>query len=326
MTRKFLGAAAALMLMICGSASAATVPVTQLTGQFAATNPSVASTNDGVQFGVYPNASTGGSLYYGGANGLPLSSITDLSYTFTYKADNEPSHYTGAPFIRIFTDGPDNDPAADTDFDGDPTNDTPDVLLEASNCATEPNLDQSVAHTYQVVGYAHLRVGDDGCSGLTTDKTWADVLASQGASHITGIYITTGFSVGENISALVTHLTVNGTDYCFNCAQPTPVITNTFVTEPSTPTVNSAASKTAETCKGNTLRTLHALKRPGQKILSVRATLRGKRLKVKGRTITADLRKQPEANYNVRLTVRYRTKSGRIVTVKTTRNLSVVCA
>jgi hypothetical protein len=28
----------------------------------------------------------------------------------------------------------------------------------------------------------------------------------------------------------------------------------------------------------------------------------------------------------VRLTVRYRAKSGRIVTVKTTRNLSVVCA
>jgi hypothetical protein len=322
--KKYLGAATALMLMICGSASAATVPVTQLSGQFAATNTSVVSTNDGVHFGVYPDANSGGSLYYGGANGLKLSDITDLSYTFSYKANDEPPNYTAAPYLRIFL-AEDPDVTVDSDGDGDPANDQPDVILEPSNCATAPSLDQSVQHTYQVVGYPHLRFNDDGCTSLP-DESWNDIVTVYGSDHVVGIYITQGFSVGTAMSALVPSMTVNGTTFCFNCAAPTPapVVTNTFVTEPQT--INTAASKTSETCKGNTLRTLHASKRPGQKFLSVRATLRGKKLKVKGRAITADLRKQPEANYNVRLTIRYRTKSGRIVKVKTTRNLSVVCA
>jgi hypothetical protein len=57
-----------------------------------------------------------------------------------------------------------------------------------------------------------------------------------------------------------------------------------------------------------------------------RATLRGKALKISGRTITADLTGRPEGNYNVRLTSRYRAHSGKVVTIKTTRNLSVVCS
>jgi hypothetical protein len=54
--------------------------------------------------------------------------------------------------------------------------------------------------------------------------------------------------------------------------------------------------------------------------------MRGKALKVSGRTITANLTGRAEGNYNVRLTSRYRTKGGKLVTIKTARNLSVVCA
>ena len=324
--RKHLAAgAAALTLALCATASAATIPVTQLSGQFGATNPSVVSTNDGVQFGVYSDASTGGSLKYSGANGLTLGSLTDLSYTFIYKADNEPANYTAAPYLRVFTDGPDAHPLVDEDGDGNPANDPVDVILDASNCATEPNLDQAVPHTYQMVGYAHLRYADDGCSSLP-DQSWTDIVAGHGGEHVTGIFITQGFAVGTNMSALVTRLTVNGDTFCFNCPAPTPtpIVNNTtFVTEPPTIT---AASLARLTCKGNTVRRLHAPKRPGYRIVSVRATLRGKALKVKGRTITANLTGQPEANYNVRLTIKYRAKSGKTVTVRTTRNLSVVCA
>jgi hypothetical protein len=81
-----------------------------------------------------------------------------------------------------------------------------------------------------------------------------------------------------------------------------------------------------QTCSGDGVRKLHAPKRGGQRFLTTRATLRGKALKVSGRTITANLTGRPEGNYNVRLTSRYRTHSGKVVTVKTTRNLSVVCS
>jgi hypothetical protein len=307
MMRKILGVATAMTLLVCSPASAATVPVTQLTGQFTATNPSVASTNDGVQFGVYANGgSTGGSLYYSGANGLTLKQITALAFTERHNTtDDSP---IAAPYLRIFLEG-----------------DVHDVIFDATQCALVVPAENTANHFDVVAG--DVRYDDDGCDGVPPDQQpWADVLLAHGTEVISGIYISAGFTGGADLSALVTDLTVNADTFCFNCAPPTPapIVTNTFVTPP--PTINTAASKTAETCKGNILRTLHAPKRAGQRFLSVRATLRGKRLKVKGRTITADLRKQPEANYNVRLTVRYRAKSGRIVTVKTTRNLSVVCA
>lgn len=117
--------------------------MTSLTGAFAATNPSVTLTPDGVHFGVYPDASTGGSLAYFGADGLTLAQLTDLSYRFTYKANGEPPHYTAAPYLRIYTDGPDARPLVDDDGDGNPANDQTDVILDPSNCATAPNLDQA---------------------------------------------------------------------------------------------------------------------------------------------------------------------------------------
>jgi hypothetical protein len=66
------------------------------------------------------------------------------------------------------------------------------------------------------------------------------------------------------------------------------------------------------------VRKLHALKRRGQRVPDHRATLRGRALKVSGRTITADLTGRPEGNYNARLTSRYHTHTGTVVTVKTT--------
>jgi hypothetical protein len=305
--RKHLGVAVTLLLAFCGTASAATIPVNQLSGQFAATNPSVVSTNDGVQFGVYANAGfAGGSLLYLGANGLTLNQITALGFTERHNTSDH--NAIAAPYLRIFLEG-----------------DAHDVIFDATQCATTVPLENTTNH-YDVVG-ADVRYDDDGCDGIPPDQQpWAGVLAAHGTEVISGIYISAGFTAGADLSVLVTDLTVNGDTFCFNCSPTTvPIVNNTtFVTEP--PRLSTAASLAGQSCKGNTLRKLHAPRRPGHRFLSVRATLRGKALKVKGRTITANLAGQPEANYNVRLTIRYRARSGKIITVRTTRNLSVVCA
>jgi hypothetical protein len=124
----------------------------------------------------------------------------------------------------------------------------------------------------------------------------------------------------------VTDLTVNGTTFCFNCRPTTPgaILTTTFVREPTTVN-NTASSLAAKRCTAN-VRKLHAPKRSGLTLLTTRASLRGKALKVSGRTITVNLTNKPEGNYNVRLTSRYRRHSGKVVTFKTTRNLSVACS
>jgi hypothetical protein len=313
--RFYLSIAIALMLTVPCSASAATVPVTQLSGQFAATNPSVASTNDGVQFGPYANGGSAvGSLYYAGANGLTLNGLDTLGFTESHNTTDD--NAIASPYLRIYLNG-----------------DAHDVIFDATKCAAIVPAENTFNH-FQVIG-TQVRYDDDGCDGAGDhnypgsppgEQTWPSVIASHGDEVISGIYITTGRTGGLDLSALVTSLTVNGDTFCFNCAPPTP---GPVVIVSAPPTVNTAASGAVvgkQTCHGNTARKLHAPKRRGQRFLTTRASLRGKALRVRGRTITANLTGQPEANYNVRITSRYRTHSGRIVTVKTTRNLSVVCS
>jgi hypothetical protein len=305
-----LGIAIGLLFAFCAQASAATIPVTQLSGDFAATNPSVASTNDGVHFGPYANGGSAvGSLFYTGANGLTLNDISALAYTEVHNStDDSP---IAAPYLRIFL----ND-----DFD--------DAIFDTTECATVVPAENELTHFDVIAGAptGTMRYDDDGCGPGAVNESWAALVAAHGSDVISGIYITTGQTGGTDLSALITDLTVNGDTFCFNCKAPTPG-TTVIVTPP--PNINTGASSVVVgklTCHGNTLRKLHAPKRNGQRFLSTHATLRGKRLKVNGRTITANLTGQPEANYNVRLTSLYRTRSGRLVTVKTTRNLSVVCA
>ncbi|HEX7299465.1 MAG TPA: hypothetical protein VF257_10680 [Solirubrobacteraceae bacterium] len=307
-------AVAVAMLVFCSAAAAATVPVTQLSGDFGATNPSVASTNDGVQFGVYANGgSAGGSLYYRGANGLTLSQITALGFSESHNTTNDSP--ISAPYLRVFLE--------DQDADGLEE----DVIFDPTECATIVPAENTSNH-FDVVG-GDVRYDDDGCDGVPPDQQpWATVIAAHGGEIITGIYISAGFTGGDDLSALVTDLTVNSTTFCFNC-QPTasgPVVTTTFVREPAR--VNTAASTLASTAKNCTanVRKLHAPKRRGLLFLTTRASLRGKALRVNGRTITVNLTNKPEGNYNVRLTSRYRRHSGKVVTIKTTRNLSVACS
>jgi opacity protein-like surface antigen len=316
-----LTAAVAVLLAIPAAASAAVVPVTSLSGDFGATNSTLRLTPDGVNFGVYPTAESGGSLYYGGANGLTLADVTDLSYTFNYQALHEPagptpgSSYTAAPYLRIFLNG-----------------DTDDVMLDPSHCAQAPPVDQNTDVTLQIVGNA-VRHDDDGCTTLP-ELSWAALLAAHGTDVISGIYITQGFAVGDSFSATVPQMTFNGDTFEFAAPVPGPAGpagpaggTVTIVQQPTQLTQTTVASSRLI---GNTLRVLHAPKRKGERLVSVRAWLLtptgAKRLPVDGRAIKVDLRGKPVGNYNVILKSKYRRKDGTVHTVRTTRNLSITPA
>jgi hypothetical protein len=317
MSKIYLGVGLALLLVLCAGASAATIPVNQLSGDFQGTNPSVASTNDGVRFGPYANGgSSGGSLYYSGFNGHTLSEISALSYVARYNTDNNTT--VGVPYLRIFLE--------DQDADGFEE----DVIFSPNTQPAPQAVDENVDNAYDVVA-GTVRYNDD--PGNNPDEPWATIQGAHASEVISGIYVSAGFSAGLNLSVLLTHLGVNADDFCFNCP-PSPVI----VVGPAGPPGSSGASTIAatpsiaastiakQTCSGDGVRRLHAPKRRGQRFLTTRATLRGTALKVSGRTITANLTGRPEGNYNVRLTSRYRTHSGKVVTIKTTRNLSVVCS
>ena len=72
--RKFMTAGTALALTLAFAATAqADTNVQSLTGDWSASNSTVAKTADGVHFGTYANGGVvGGSVIYKGANGLEI--------------------------------------------------------------------------------------------------------------------------------------------------------------------------------------------------------------------------------------------------------------
>jgi hypothetical protein len=74
---------------------------------------------------------------------------------------------------------------------------------------------------------------------------------------------------------------------------------------------------------GATMRTLRVHTLKGKKLVSVRASLRGKRLHTSGRKIKVDLRGKTVGNYNVVIAAKYKTKHGKLHTVRSVRTLSI---
>jgi hypothetical protein len=73
---------------------------------------------------------------------------------------------------------------------------------------------------------------------------------------------------------------------------------------------------------GDTRRVIHAAKIKGAKLISMRASMRNRALKVRHGAVTVDLRGKSVGNYNVYVTARYR-KGGHLRTVRFMRVLSV---
>lgn len=321
MKTKIVFLAAVLALCAPAAANAATVPVQQLSGVFAASNNSVTKTPEGVHFGVYADgARTGGTLIYNGANGQTFGSLTALGYTYNYttSADLDPR---GAPYLRVLLD---------ENGDGIPDHD---VIFDPTLCgdaAPTEDEDHSVDVTTQTV-----RVDDDpGADCLNTQTTFAAARAALAGNTIVGIIITQGFTGGNDLSAQVRNLTVNGNTFVFNVPPVGPAGPTTIQQVPvpagALPAAGVAGTQAGRACRGATLRRIHAPNRKGEKFLRVNAALASptglRALKANGRTITVDLRNRPEANYNLRLISRYRTKSGKVRRVVTRRNLSVACS
>jgi hypothetical protein len=163
---------------------------------FSVTNKSVGLTASGVDFGPYASGGdAGGSLYYKGLNGRPLSDITNLAYTASYStSDDKP---IGVPYLRIFL----NEGMAD-------------VIFDPTACAMASPVEDAPL-TFDVTG-GNVRYNDDACDGSSAgQQAWAAVVADHGADVISGIYVTTGFSGGANLSALLTSFNVNGDEFDF---------------------------------------------------------------------------------------------------------------
>src|SRR3954454_115290 len=235
---------------LTGTAQAATVPVQSLTPPFRVSNSSVTKTPDGVHFGVYADAGrTSGSLVYEGVKGQTFGSLTALGYTYNYNTSD--NRAVGAPYLRVFLDST-GDGVADAD-----------VIFDATLCAkvTPPeNTDNVVDVMTQTVRY-----DDDGCDAGGFQQPFAAVKAAHANEVIVGIAVTQGDSGGLDASAFLRNLTVNGDTFAFNVppANGQPGAPGTTPTAPA-PTAGA-------TCAGDTVRTLRAPRRTGEKFLSVNA-------------------------------------------------------
>jgi len=182
-----------------GPAGAPAPVLQRLSGDFSQTNASVATSLDGVQFGPYTDGGAwGGSVRYDGADGMTLGQITQLSYNVMYSAaDTAP---IGDAYLRIFLN-----------------NDNDDVVFDPTQCATVVP-DKNVFTTFNVVGN-DVRYDDDSCDGVPPDQqSWADVVAAHGDDVISGIYVTTGFTGGTDLTAILRNLSVNGQSFTFGSA------------------------------------------------------------------------------------------------------------
>jgi hypothetical protein len=157
---------------------------------FFITNKSVGLTASGADFGPYADGGAGGgSLLYTGMNGKKLSEITKLVYTVEYSTGNDVA--IGTPYLRVFLNDDDDD-----------------VIFDGTECATVAP-DEDTPLTFDVVA-SDVRYNDDGCDGVAPDQQpWADVVAAHGNDVISGIYVTAGFSGGQDLHAWLTDLKVN---------------------------------------------------------------------------------------------------------------------
>jgi hypothetical protein len=175
--------------------------VNDLTGDFDNTNSSVSITPDGVEFGPYADGgAAGGSLYYSGMNGKKLGDISKLLYTASYSTGDGTD--VGVPYLRVFLNEDNTDPADDAS------------VIFSPNTQPDKDTAEDVFHQWNVTD-GTVRYDDDAGSGA--DSPWATVKAAHANGVISGIYVTAGFSAGQNLTAMLRTLWVN--DDVFRIAQ-----------------------------------------------------------------------------------------------------------
>lgn len=170
-------------------------PVRAFGSRFHNTNASVTMTPDGVAFGPYADGgSAGGSIQFNGLNGKTLSDIKSLVYDMRYTATGDTGG-VGVPYLRVFLN-----------------NDNNDAIFSPNTQSPDADVAEGPFHEW-VATSGSWRYDDDGGNG--PDESFQQLLADHGSETISGIFISTGNSNGQNLSALLRWLQVNGTTYDF---------------------------------------------------------------------------------------------------------------
>ncbi len=167
---------------------------------FDASNPSVSNTNDGVEFGPYADGgAAGGSICSSALNGKTLADVTHLAYVARYTATGDSSG-VGVPYLRIFTES-----------------DTHDAIFSPNTQPPDSDTAEGPFHTW-VATTGVWRYDDDGGSGGeygVNGAPFSQLQADHGTDEISTICISTGFSSGNDLNALLRSWEINAKDYSF---------------------------------------------------------------------------------------------------------------
>jgi hypothetical protein len=166
---------------------------------FRATNESVKNTKDGVKFGPYADGgAAGGSICTNNLDGQPLSDVKHLAYVARYTATGDTGG-VGVPYLRIFL-----------------KNDH-DAIFSPNTQPPDPDIGEGPFHTWVATAglWRYDDDGDNGTGEFGHGAPLGDVKQTHGSEKITDICITTGFSAGTNLSALMRSWEINSKDYAF---------------------------------------------------------------------------------------------------------------
>jgi hypothetical protein len=167
---------------------------------FEATNASVSNQPDGFEFGPYANGgSQGGSICSNALNGQPLSAVKHLAYEARYISDGDTAG-VGAPYLRIFLE-----------------NDQHDAIFSPNTQPPDSDIEEGTFHTW--VATAGLwRYDDDAGSGGeygVNGAPFSTVKADHGDEIVSSLCITTGFSAGTDLTALLRTWEIQTKDFAF---------------------------------------------------------------------------------------------------------------
>jgi hypothetical protein len=353
-----LAVASLASLSLVGAAQAAVVPVTQVSGDWATTGQA-ALTDYGVRFDASHWGS--GNLKYSGFHGK-LSDITRLTYTARYNTDAASGEGKDAPYLRIFfANGKDAiyDPSVPGNDQGSLTENvdhTRNVLK--GDWRYDDDCGDGIFDSNQENGCSGA--GEGGGYGWA-GSPYSRLLAEHGNDEIAYIAVTAGWQFNENVEAVMSRMRVNGDEFNFGATGPKgdagdqgqtgqagadgtngkdgsngsngadgALIVSGANNANSANSKDSVPSTTGDhigagKLVGASVRTLTAPTVKGGKLMSIKATLRGKKLSVKGNKITANLTGMSVGNYNVSIVAKFH-KHGKTQTVRQTRSLSITLA
>ena len=166
---------------------------------FSATNASVKNTKDGVKFGPYADGGAdGGSICTNKLAGQPLDDVQHLAYVARYTASDN-TNGVGVPYLRIFL-----------------KNDH-DAIFSPNTQPPDPDIEEGPFHTWVATAGLWRYDDDDGSGGQygVNGAPFGTVKGDHGGQRITDVCITTGFTAGIDLSALLRSWEINNQDYAF---------------------------------------------------------------------------------------------------------------